>query len=183
MWMMAILLALTLVLPGRARASVDVMKDPAGKTIALVLDCSSCKGGKKGKECTTGVEDGFQDDAPCGQCLMRANFGNRIAYPYDLVIMGTLKDENGQPLKGKFVKLFLPNSWTVRTRTTDDGLFRLLLGATVERKGKPVTVQLGTHTMRKDSKAEYYALFLVPEGYAPCEAKTGKEPQKQHEKK
>ena len=50
--------------------------------------------------------------------------------------MGHLKDENGQPLKGNFVRLYLPNTWTVRTRTDDDGLFRLLLGATAERKGK-----------------------------------------------
>ena len=76
--------------------------------------------------------------------------------------MGYLKDENGQPLKGKFVRLYLPNTWTVRTRTGDDGLFRLLLGATVERKGKGLVIKLGDRVMPKDSKAAEYALFMLP---------------------
>ena len=82
--------------------------------------------------------------------------------------MGYLKDENGQPLKGKFVRLYLPNTWTVRTRTLDDGLFRLLLGATAERKGKGLVIKLGDRTMRKDSKAAEYALFMLPPNYKQC---------------
>jgi hypothetical protein len=168
MWMMG-LLVLALALPQTAAAAVDVLKDPEGKTIALVLDCNSCKGNPKGDGCSAGMEEGFHDGVPCGQCLMKSNHPTRIPYAHDLMILGTLKDEHGQPLGGQFVKLFLPNTWTVRTRTANDGLFRLVLGATVERKGKPIVLELGTRTMRKDSKADHYALFMVPENYKPCE--------------
>ena len=71
-------------------------------------------------------------------------------------------------MKNKFVRLYLPNTWTVRTRTADDGLFRLLLGATAERKGKAQVVKLGDRVMPKDSKAGEYALFMMPENYKPC---------------
>jgi hypothetical protein len=169
MWMIAIMfVASSLLLPAVGSAKQDVLKDPQGKTLALILDCNTCPDGK-GSQCTSGAETGFNGNASCGHCLLKANFGTRINYDFDLLIMGHLKDEKGQPAKGRFVKLFLPNTWTVRTRTGDDGLFRLLLGATGERKGKPIIVQIGDRIMPKDSKAEHYALFMVPEQHKPCE--------------
>ena len=169
MRMKFITLVVSMMLPALALAKSQVLKDPEGKNIAVVMNCNSCKG-EKGAQCLTGVDDGFDGDAACGQCGLKANFGTRISYAYDVLIMGYLKDEKGEPVRGRFVKLFLPNTWTVRTRTGDDGLFRLLLGATVERKGKPITLQLGDLKTQKDSKAEYYALFMLPENHKPCAA-------------
>jgi hypothetical protein len=160
------LLMVGLALP--AYASSIPVNDPDGKTLAVVLDCNSCQDPATGKNCTTGVESGFHDGKPCGKCLLDANFPTRIPYPYDLQFLGYLKDETGQPLKGRFVRMFLPNTWTVRTRTVDDGLFRLLLGATAERKGKGLVVKLGDHTMLKDSTAPEYALYMLPPDYKPC---------------
>lgn len=151
-----------------AGATTDLVKDPDGNTLAVVVDCNSCQNPAKGAKCESGAENGFNDGKPCGKCLLDANFPTRIPYAYDLQFMGYLKDENGQPLKGKFVRLYLPNTWTVRTRTGDDGLFRLLLGATVERKGKAQIIKLGDRIMPKDSTAGEYALFMLPENYKPC---------------
>jgi hypothetical protein len=168
MWMKIVVLTLsTLWLPAMASAKSAVVKDPEGKTVAVVMSCNSCKG-EKGTQCVDGVDDGFSGDTPCGQCAMKANFGTRISYAYDILIMGTLKDEKSEPVRGRFVKLFLPNTWTVRTRTGDDGLFRLLLGATAERKGKPIVVQMGDLKAPKETKSEYYALFMLPEDHKAC---------------
>jgi hypothetical protein len=158
-----------LLLQGLASAK-DIVKEPGGKTIAVILDCSSCKDPKKGKSCETGVEQGYLGGAPCGKCLLDSNYGTRIPYAYDIHFMGRLVDESGKPLGGRFVRIFLPNTWTVRTRTGDDGTFRLMLGATIERKGGPVTVDLGNRTMKKDSKAQFYAMYMMPETYKPCES-------------
>lgn len=163
-----ILLLLAAAVP--AGAAQDLVKDPDGKTLAVVVDCNTCKNPGAGERCETGTDDGFNDGKPCGKCLLDANFPARIPYPYDLQFTGYLKDETGQPMKGKFVRLYLPNTWTVRTRTADDGMFRLLLGATAERKGKALTIKLGDRVMRKDSKASEYALFMLPENYKPCDA-------------
>lgn len=163
------LLLLTLACATPALGASDLVKDPDGNTLAVVIDCNSCTDGK-GKSCTGGVESGFFEGKPCGKCLLEANFPTRIPYPYDLQFIGTLKDENGEPLKGRFVRLYLPNTWTVRTRTLDDGLFRLLLGATVERKGKGLVIKLGDRMMRKDSASAEYALFMLPPDYKPCTA-------------
>lgn len=153
-----------------AGASQEAVKDPEGNTLAVVIDCNSCEDGKTGQACETGADNGFSDGKACGKCLLDANFPTRIPYPYDLQFSGHLKDENGQPLKGKFVRLYLPNTWTVRTRTLDDGMFRLLLGATAERKGKGLLINLGDRVMRSDTKASEYALFMLPENYKPCAA-------------
>ena len=159
-------LVLAFALP--AHALSDAVKDPDGHTLAVVIDCNSCQDAGKGKNCQTGAESGFNDGKACGKCLLDANFPTRIPYGYDLQFLGYLKDENGQPLKGKFVRLYLPNTWTVRTRTLDDGLYRLLLGATTDRKGKGLVIKLGDRTMRKDSKATEYALFMLPPDYKQC---------------
>ncbi|MEO8603747.1 MAG: hypothetical protein ABI629_14330, partial [bacterium] len=153
-----------------AVASQDIIKDPDGAVVGVVLDCNSCADPAKGKNCSSGAEEGFYAGKPCGKCLLDANFPTRILYAYDLQFMGYLKDESGQPLKNKFVRLYLPNTWTVRTRTGDDGLFRLLLGATAERKGKAQVIKLGDHVMPKDSTATEYALYFMPENYKPCGA-------------
>jgi len=146
----------------------DLVKDPDGNTLAIVLDCNSCADPAKGKNCDTGVDPGYFDGQACGKCLLDANFPTRIPYGYDLQFVGHLKDENGQPLKGRFVRLYLPNTWTVRTRSMDDGLFRLLLGATTERKGKGIVINMGDRVMRKDSKAPEYAFFMLPPDYKKC---------------
>jgi len=155
-----------------AGASQDLIKDPDGNVLAVVVDCNTCADPAKGKNCSSGAEDGFNDGKRCGKCLLEANFPTRIAYPYDLQFMGYLKDESGKPLKNKFVRLLLPNTWTVRTRTSDDGLFRLLLGATAERKGKAQIIRLGDRVMPKDSTAAEYMLFMLPQGFKPCAAKS-----------
>lgn len=174
---MGVLVLMLVALVAPAGATTDLVKDPDGNTLAVVLDCNSCKDpSAKGAKCETGAENGFLDGKPCGKCLLDANYPTRIPYAYDLQFMGYLKDENGQPLKGKFVRLYLPNTWTVRTRTTDDGLFRLLLGATVERKGKALVIKLGDRIARKDSKSTEYALFMLPEHYKPCGSPQGEPP-------
>ena len=179
MRLMGVLVLMLVSLVAPAGATTDLVKDPDGNTLAVVVDCNSCQNpAAKGAKCETGAEDGFLDGKPCGKCLLDANYPTRIPYAYDLQFMGYLKDENGQPLKGKFVRLYLPNTWTVRTRTTDDGLFRLLLGATVERKGKAQIIKLGDRIMPKDSKAAEYALFMLPENYKPCGAAPKAEPPK-----
>jgi hypothetical protein len=163
---LGVLLIVACALP--AHAASDLVKDADGNTLAVVIDCNSCADPAKGKNCESGVENGFYAGKPCGKCLLDANFPTRIPYAYDLQFIGTLKDETGQPLKGKFVRMYLPNTWTVRTRTLDDGLFRLLLGATVERKGKGLVIQLGDRVMPKDSKSPEYALFMLPPDYKQC---------------
>jgi hypothetical protein len=161
-----VLLLLAIALPAHA-TSIPV-KDPNGNTLAVVVDCNTCQDPAKGKGCESGTDAGFDNGKACGKCLLDANFPIRIPYGYDLQFLGHLKDETGQPLKGKFIRLFLPNMWTVRTRTLDDGMFRLLLGATTERKGKGLVIELGDRTMRKDSKAAEYALYMLPPDYKPC---------------
>src|SRR5262245_44353051 len=172
MRLMGVLVAMLAFLVAPAGATTDVVKDPEGKTLAVILDCNSCqKPDAKGGKCESGADMGFNDGKPCGKCLLDANFPTRIPYAYDLQFIGYLKDEKGQPLKGKFVRLYLPNTWTVRTRTGDDGLFRLLLGATVDRKGKGLVIPLCTRTLPKDTKAAEYALYMLPPNYKTCAAK------------
>jgi hypothetical protein len=168
MRVMGAFLVIGLALAAPASATQDVVKDPDGNTLAVIVDCNSCADPAKGADCAGGAENGFNAGKACGKCLLDANFPTRILYGYDLQFMGYLKDEQGQPLKGKFVRLYLPNTWTVRTRTGDDGLFRLLLGATSERKGKTQVIKLGDRTVRADSKAAEYALFMLPENFKPC---------------
>jgi hypothetical protein len=166
-----VLLFIASALPAGAATDKVVVKDPDGQVLAVIVDCNSCPNPAKGKNCENGAENGFAAGKPCGKCLLDANFPTRISYAYDLQFIGYLKDEDGQPLKNKFVRLYLPNTWTVRTRTTDDGTFRLLLGATAERKGKAQVIKIGDHVMPKDSKAGEYALFMMPENYKPCSDK------------
>jgi hypothetical protein len=154
--------------PAAAPAAQDLIKDSQGKTLAIILDCNSCKDGK-GKSCRMGAESGFHDGQACGQCLLDANFGSRVGYPYDVHIIGKLQDPAGKPLAGKFVSVSLPNTWRIRTRTLEDGRFRVVLGATMPKENdkKAMTVDLGVRTL-SDAKAEQYSLFMLQDGYKPC---------------
>jgi hypothetical protein len=146
------------------------VSDKSGKTIAVILDCNSCKDEAKGRDCSSGVTDGFHRGERCGQCLLDANFGAKLLYSSDVQINGKLKDRGGKAVADEFVRLYLPNTWTVRTRTAKDGLFRLLLGATQERQGDSIQVRLGDRTrdVSGDSERPDYALYMLPESYKPC---------------
>ena len=145
------------------------VKDSEGNVYAVVIDCPLPD------PTYGGAEEGTIGPDRCGQCLVEANWGAPLKYPYDLHIRGTMVDETGKPLKGKMLQFFLPNGWTVKTRTADNGYFRILLGATDERKSKdPLMTDIGTKKMRSDTKADYYAMFLMPENFKPCAEKKAK---------
>jgi hypothetical protein len=167
MRLLVISLAL-IVVAAPSGASEQLVKDPSGKTIAVILDCNSCKD-EKGPKCETGVVDGFHAGARCGECLLTSNFGAKLLYPFDLQIRGKLKKPDGEPLAEEFVRLYLPNTWTVRTRSTKEGLFRLLLGATEERQGERVVVELKDRVRKDEADDPDYALYMLPEKYKPCE--------------
>ena len=160
-------LLLCLFLATAAVARQDIAKDESGKTLAVIYDCNSCKSPEKGASCTSGVEAGFSDGKACGECLLIANFGVRIPYASDIFVEGHLKDETGKPSKGQFVKLKLPNTWGYRTRTIAKGFFRLALGATLERSGDEVRVDLGDRTMLTTETKDYF-LYMVPPDHKPC---------------
>lgn len=139
------------------------VKDGDGNVYAVVIDCP------QPDPTYGGSEDGTLGPDRCGQCLVESNWGTTLKYPYDLIIKGTMVDEKGEPLKNQMIHFFLPNGWTVKTRSSDNGFFRILLGATAERKGTtPVQTDIGTKKTRKDSKAPFYAMYLMPENFKPC---------------
>lgn len=155
---------------GQAFAAEQKVVDPKGNTIGLILDCNSCKNPEEGENCAGGVQDGFHEGKPCGQCLLSANYGTRMLYAYDLYFSGALQQPDGSPLADEFVRLFLPNTWTVRTRTDEKGAYRLVLGATQERAGSQVEIDLGSRKRRKTEGAPDYALYMLPENYKECPA-------------
>jgi hypothetical protein len=168
---LSIVLLLVSLASSPAWAKQDLVKDPkSGKTLAIIVDCNSCKDAN-GKDCGSGAEEGFHDGADCGKCLLESNFGTRIGYPYDLHIVGRLQDEEGKALGSRFVQISLPNTWRIRTRTQEDGSFRLMLGATLPKESneKMTVVDLGTRSTRNSSGT--YALFMMQEGYKPCQKK------------
>lgn len=172
-----LMVALLPAVASSALGARDALKGPDGKTLAVVLDCNSCKAG--GDKCFGGLEDGFHEGSRCGQCLIKANYGKGIPLASDVIILGKLKDEDGNPVTGKFVRLFLPNTWSVRTRTSDKGTFILRLGPSGRRQSKkPLSLDLGERRIGKDSKAGTYVLFMLPEDYKPCapEAESSKKP-------
>jgi hypothetical protein len=152
-----------------AAENTQLIKDPDGNTVGLVVICSSCRSSDgSAKQCQTGVQDGWLNGKPCGKCMLVENAGQGLHHAYDLHFAGKLVDNAGAPRKDRFVRLFLPNGWSVRTRTSDDGDFRLMLGATETRKSKvPVVVDLGT---RADAKpgTEDYSFYALPESYKAC---------------
>ncbi len=148
------------------------LKDPDGKTLALLLVCNQCKEPGPGfsEKCPTGVPEGYFGGEPCGDCLMKSNYGKRIGYPYDLLIKGQLNDPQGKPLDSQFVRLILPNGWSVTSRTTKEGKFRLILGATEDRRANtPLTKDVGTFTFeRTKGKDKAFTIFMLPEQYKRC---------------
>lgn len=147
------------------------VKDGEGNIYAVVLDCP------QPDPTYGGSEDGTIGPDRCGQCLIEANWGAAMKYPYDVVIKGTMVDEAGKPLKGRMLQFFLPNGWTVKTRTADNGFFRIILGAIGDRKSKdPLTTDIGTVKMRNDNKAAYYAMYLLPDNFKPCAPKAKSKP-------
>jgi hypothetical protein len=173
--MMVVLLALLAVGAGvRAENEKDVLpiKSAEGETLAVLVQCNNCSRATGGsKHCRTGAEAGYLNGQACGKCMITENYGARLAYPYDLHLIGKLVDTQGQPIKERFVKVFMANGWNIRTRTSDAGTFRLMLGATAERKSTtPLVIDLGTRVDSPKDNKDYYAMFLLPDGYKPCPA-------------
>jgi hypothetical protein len=146
-----------------------LIKDPDGNTVGLLVICSSCQSsGGSPKQCQTGVQEGWLDGKPCGKCMLVANAGQMLHHAYDLHFTGKLVDSAGSPRKDRFVRLFLPNGWSVRTRTGDGGAFRLMLGATESRKSKKAAVvDLGTRVDERPG-TEDYSVYALPQPYKPC---------------
>jgi hypothetical protein len=153
---------------GGVFAAEQRVVDSTGRVIGIILDCNSCKDPGDQKSCVSGVQEGYHDGRPCGECLMTANFGKKLMYPYDLQITGTLNQPDGKPLADEFVRLFLPNTWTVRTKTLETGFFRLMLGATEDRIGDVLKIDLGARSRPKVAGAPDYALYMLAENYKPC---------------
>lgn len=160
---LAIALAAVTVEAGITVSEEMRIKDGEGKVFAVVVDCPQAD------PTFGGAEEGTIGTDRCGQCLVQANWGVLIRYPYDLYIKGMLVDENGDPVPNQMIQFFMPNGWVVKTRSAETGFFRILLGATDDRKtDEPLTIDIGTKKMRKGSKMEYYALFMLPEDFKPC---------------
>jgi hypothetical protein len=170
-WWMATLGLVVAAAAAQAGPVEKEVKGEDGQTLAVVVLCNNCKSGtgESKKACHGGVERGWLNGKPCGQCMIDGNHDAVLRYPHDLHFSGTLTDTAGQPVKERFVKMFMAGGWSVRTRTSDKGAFRLMLGATAERKSKqPLVVDLGTLTDSKQGDAQYYAIFLLPSPYKPC---------------
>ena len=147
------------------------VKDGDGKTVGLVVQCNTCRStaesSKKG--CYAGAENGWLNGKPCGMCMVKENATTSLKHPYDLHLIGKLVNEAGEPLKDRFVKLFLPNGWTVKTRTSEQGTFRLMLGATQERTSRAAVVtDLGQRIDSRPDGGGHYTLLLLPESYKSC---------------
>jgi len=164
---------------------VQPVKSPDGTTLGVLVQCNSCASATgDSKKCHTGVEEGYLDAQPCGKCMITENYGATLLYPYDLHFIGKLVDAQGQPVKDRFVKVFMANGWNIRSRTGQDGGFRLMLGATAERKSTtPLVVNLGTRADSPKDNKDYYAMFLLPDGYKACSAADKPQPKKAKAKK
>jgi hypothetical protein len=187
-WLMMVLLLAPLAAGPAVRAEdgkdVFPIKSSDGETLAVLVQCNNCSTRSAGsKKCHTGVEEGYLNGQACGKCMITENFGARLAYPFDLHLIGKLVDAQGQPIKDRFVKVFMANGWNIRTRTSDAGTYRLMLGATVERKSTtPLVIDLGTRVDSPQENKEFYAMFLLPNDYKPCPA-AHPEPKKHKAKK
>ena len=162
----------TMATQAHAGGQVQPIKDPNGNTLAVVVNCDSCKTASEGKgtPCVAGADDGWLDGQPCGRCLLAANAQQGLMFGYDIHIVGKLVDGAGNPLKERFVKMFTPAGWSMRARTTDDGSFHFIMGATAERKSQsPVLSDVGTHADTAKG-TPYYTFFLLPESFQQCPA-------------
>jgi len=186
--LMVVVLVLVAATPfAQAENAPDVqpVKSPDGTTLGVLVQCNSCASATgDSKKCRTGVEEGYLDAQPCGKCMITENYGAAFVYPYDLHFIGKLVDAQGQPVKDRFVKVFMANGWNIRSRTGEDGGFRLMLGATAERKSAtPLVVNLGTRADSPKENKDYYAMFLLPEGYKACSATDKPRPKERKAKK
>lgn len=144
------------------------------QTYAVIIDCPQPGSAGATDKRFGGSTDSTLDGERCGKCLLDANYGVLIRHPYDLLIKGALVDEKGEPLKNRLVHLFLPNSWTVKTRTTEGGFFRILMGATAERLSSDLLeMDLGQRRTKADGTGEFYALYMLPEDFKSCKASAG----------
>jgi hypothetical protein len=152
-----------------AAESTQPVKDPDGNTVGLVVICESCQSAAGStKRCQTGVQQGWLDGKPCGKCMLVENAGQAPRSAHDLHFIGKLVDDAGAPRKERFVRMFLPNNWTMRSRTTEDGGFHLTLGATEPRKSKsPLLIDLGTRVDAKPGTDDY-SFYFLPQSYKPC---------------
>lgn len=179
MWWAAGLAMIIAVSAVGAETVPDVLtvKDPDGGTIGLIVDCNTCQSAKgASKPCFGGAEEGWLAGKACGQCLITENYGATFTYAYDIHFTGKLTDAAGKPLENRFVKLFMANGWNIRSRTFNDGRYRMMLGATAERKStKPLIVDLGTRVDSPKVHDKYYALFFLPQSYKPCPASAAKD--------
>jgi len=146
----------------------------------VIVDCLQSDSGKvQGKDAAAygGSEESVIGADHCGKCLIDANWGTFLRYPYDLHIKGTLLDDGGKPVENMMVEFFLPNGWTIKTRTSKTGYFRILMGATEERLSKePLVLDVGTRRMKKGSKMPYYAIYMMPDPFKPCAVEAQKKP-------
>ena len=153
------------------------VKSSDGHTVAVIVLCNDCQTGT-GKGCYTGAENGWLNGKPCGQCLLKANAGKVIEYGYDIHVTGTLVDPNGEAIKDRFIKLFMPNGWEVRTKTFDKGAYHMALGATAERKTKePIVLDLGKRVDVKGADDANFAMLFLPPEYKRCPAEDGTVPE------
>ncbi len=155
---------------GALAADQIPFKGKEGESLGVVVLCNDCQSAT-GKQCHTGAEEGWLAGKACGKCLLESNWGAAPQSPYDIHIIGVLVDTDNKPIKDRFVKLFLANGWGVRTRTDEEGKFRLTLGATMERKGEPAVLDLGTRVDSIKGNDPQYAIFLLPDPYKPCTRK------------
>lgn len=189
LWRMGVLIIVMTAATTRAGSPPDVqpIKDADGNTLGVLVVCNDCQSpaAASKKACHGGAEEGWRDGNPCGKCLLAANYGVQFKYPYDLHLTGTLTDAAGQPVKDRFVKMFLANGWSVRTKTSAEGTFRLTLGATDTRKAKlPLVTDLGVRVDSVKGTDPYYAIFLLPESYKPCVPEAAKpDPKKKNGRK
>jgi hypothetical protein len=148
------------------------IKDPDGNTLAVAVVCNECPqpDATTGKVCHSGMLTGWLKGKPCGTCLTDLNPEPVLKYPYDLHIIGQLTDAKGQPLKGEFVKLLTPFGWSVRSATSEQGTFRLTVGATLQprKSQKPLITDIGAHVSSPKGKMGSFAIYLLPASYQEC---------------
>lgn len=150
------------------RTELDV-QSPTGDPVAKIVVCNDCQGHSGEGPCDPGAENGWREGKACGACLLQSNWGVTIKYAQDVRVSGKLVGADGEPVVGRFVKMFLPNGWSVRTRTLSDGSFQMMLGATAPREGsESISVDLGTWTDSEKGDDPHFALYMLPEDYKPC---------------
>lgn len=168
----ASLLLVTAAWAAPERSEIEV-QNAEGTVLGKLVICADCKdpAAKGAAECAEGAVEGWREGTVCGSCLLRSNWGVLIEYDRDIHINGKLIAPDGNPVGNRFVKLFMPNGWSVRTRTAGDGTFRLMLGATLQRKGgEPFVVDIGRRVDSVVGTDEHFGLYFLPPNYKSCPA-------------